>query len=57
VAAATVVGATAAGTAEGVEVLLSTAWDLPPTEKELSYCFLAELRIVFKIYEARSNLN
>ncbi len=33
VAAATVVGATAAGTAEGVEVLLSTTWDLPPSRK------------------------
>ncbi len=33
VAAATVVGATAAETAEGVEVLLSTAWDLPPSRK------------------------
>ncbi len=39
VAAATVVGATAAGTAEGVVVLLSTAWDLPPKEKELSHGF------------------
>jgi hypothetical protein len=39
VAAAIVVGATAAGTAEGVEVLLSTAWDLPPVEKELSHGF------------------
>jgi len=44
VAAATVVGATAAETAEGVEVLLSTTWDLPPADKELSYWFLADLQ-------------
>jgi hypothetical protein len=44
VAAAVVVGATAAGTREGVEEVLSTTWDLPPTERELSHWFLAGWR-------------